>query len=231
MYIQGQTDAGSPMSKMNPWYCEATALYWLWKESKADIVGLEHYRRFFVQGDRFLGAGGIETLLSKNDIILAEHSYSMRSARYPYVAQSIVIGWEGRKFQAYKMIYGFLMYLASKKKTYEMAKFIMEDLYDEELFYKCNMFVARKPVLDSWCSFMFPAIEEYLKHEGIKLDNTNLRLVGYVFEHIFGSWVKWKGLKVHVQDIKIFNKELTAEENPRLSNMRKLRPDLPHWKG
>lgn len=211
IYVPGETDAeGYSIAKLNPWYCEATALYWLWKTSTAEIVGLEHYRRYFVdEKGKFATKERIESILSDYDVMAIEHRYSTKDVEFPWVAHSILIGWEDRKLQAYKFVYGFILWLAKNRITYKMAKFFLEDLYDEKTLYKCNMFVCRKPIVDEWCEFMFPKLTEWMKQEGIKLDDTNKRLVGHVFEHLFGSWMKYRGLKIRPSGYVVFDKNLT----------------------
>ena len=37
-------DTGDNISYLNPYYCEMTAMYYAWKNIKADYKGLCHYR-------------------------------------------------------------------------------------------------------------------------------------------------------------------------------------------
>lgn len=40
-------DEGENISAKQPYYAELTAMYWAWKNLKADYIGINHYRRYF----------------------------------------------------------------------------------------------------------------------------------------------------------------------------------------
>ena len=75
-------DVGDNISSKNDAYSENKGLYWIWKNSTAEIVGLNHYKRYFKKG--FLWSGDYldkETIikdLQNYDIILNKRKQAIK---------------------------------------------------------------------------------------------------------------------------------------------------------
>lgn len=159
-------DHGDNISDKNQQFCELTATYWVWKNSGADYVGIEHYRRFFLTGD------DIADVMSSNsiDVIMPTPLCVMPSLKENYL------------FRHEKKPFRDMMSLIKKQypKDYERAV----SFFDQGLYSPCNMLIARKSVYDRLCGWMFPILFEVCNLNGTFDDRYQNRYPGFLSERL-----------------------------------------------
>lgn len=194
---------------LNQWYCECTGLYYLWKHSKAKIVGLEHYRRCFSNKRKFLRSKEIKELLAKYDCICA--SYKLRIKRYEFLYRPVNkhIKAECEKFWRY-----------AKVDTKKYGNTIANTA-------NCNMFIAPSSLLNEYASYIFPLIQRWMKDSHFNKEK-NKRVIGYIFEVMFGYWLDNIAKKrVYYSDLILENTQgkkhpITNNKSINYANMVKL---------
>lgn len=192
-YLIDQKHEGDNIDNLNPWYCELTGLYYLWKHSQAKIVGLEHYRRYFTNDKHQpLSAEEINQLLQNNDVIMRYWSFTNFS--------KFKNAWEYLS----PINLGYIIRLLEWAKQ-EEKDFIMNCLKTLTYFGQCNMFICKKEIIDEYCNWFFALASKFTQDD---LDRYP-RGIGYVSEFIFSAWLLMKGYKIGWHPVDEFNKELT----------------------
>ena len=159
-------NTGDNISSKNRQYCELTALYWIWKNSKQDIVGLSHYRRHFILPESWVSWMEYYNI----DVILPVPLYVAPSIEKNY--------WERHDHSNWKHMMEFLK--KNKPSDYEGAtKFFKSNLYSP-----CNMLIARKKVINELCEWMFPILESAEYRGGKKEDIYQNRYLGFLSERL-----------------------------------------------
>lgn len=207
-YLKDNT--GYNISIKNPNYCELTALYWAWKNLKCDYIGLCHYRRYFAHKTRkhsliekknaIYLRKDYENILKKYDIILVRPTIIKPNKENNYIKNGL---------DEY--------YLHHNKKDLDIVKSIIIKMYPDyinsfnkvmnnNIFYFGNMFVMRKSLSDSYCTWLFSILFEAEKYIDISsYDKYQSRVFGFLSERLFNVWLD-------KQNVKIFNSRMVFLE-------------------
>lgn len=159
-------DTGENISERNRQFCELTALYWIWKNAKQNIVGLEHYRRhFLLQSDWY-------QKMKENDIdvILPAPLYVAPSIAQNYKDRHTVSDWD------------FMMDYLKRIYPEDYRKAV--DFFDTNLYSPCNMFIMKKEILDELCKWLFPILFVCAEHSREREDLYQNRYPGFLAERL-----------------------------------------------
>ena len=200
-------DTGDNISRLNLYINEITALYWFWKNTAHEIVGLCHYRRFFTEAnnltfayEKILTRDAALKLLSRYDIILTTLSCEM------------IIQRELIQNDCGKQLATIGEQILRKHMLKAQPDYI--DAFDAVMssmtFYKCNMFVARRNIFDAYCkwlfSFFIDATEDVLRMADFgKLPVSMRRIMGFFSERMMTVWLIKNRLRIKELDFMFIN--------------------------
>lgn len=200
-FIVDEVHEGDNVDSLNPYYCEMTGLYYLWKHCDEEIVGLEHYRRYFGNQDlSIINEEQINEILKTHDIIV--DNVKMPFKNYSGWYQNTIMG----RIDEIKR--GLLIVKTLYPEIYPS----IESYLHEHDVIEGNMFVARKELMNEYFEFIFTVLRTYI--ESMKHFNLPIkpRICGFIAEYFFGGWIKYKQLKTY-ENKRIFVDKQTGKKS------------------
>ncbi len=215
-------NTGDHISAKNKTYSELTGLYWIWKNTCDDMVGLCHYRRYFMGGKPDLAmklkkAG--EFLLGKGRLLRNIYQVSgLKYARFILKKRSI-----DELLSQYDVIIPFEYQMRRtvreqfarrhNQKDLTLVENIIGEKYPAflEAFHTCmekksfspfNMFIMRRRHFESYMEWLFGILTEFeSKANYSAYDSYQQRLPGFLAERLFNVWLLRSRLKVREMPI------------------------------
>lgn len=212
-------DEEDNISTKNPHFCELTCHYWAWKNLKnVDIVGLNHYRRYFdftrkwpqfsadkhfIATDDFLNQDytfpDIEELLSKCDIILPVARHWRVSNTQQYGDYHIAKDWEMLR-QIIKERHP--EYMPAFEKTMDHS--------NKSVGY--NMFITHWKHFNAYSEWLFDILFEVERRVPPIDDPIQSRIYGYMSERLINVFCEFNYFKIKhlpiIMPIDNYNKDL-----------------------
>ena len=183
-------NTGDNISEKNKYYCELTGMYWLWKNYSCDIIGICHYRRFFIKKERLITKEYIEKTLKKYDIIVPQSDLVIQdSVKEQYYDKHCGQDWEVCR-----------SVIREKYPEYMNA---FEHMESSRLINKCNMIITSKEIFDQYCEWLFDILFEVEKRIDIDgKDDYQKRVMGFLSERMLKVWLLANNYRVKEQEIK-----------------------------
>lgn len=191
---------GENIASKNPFYCELTGLYWVWKHLDADALGIVHYRRHFSQTgpgfadwlrdaaamekgegiwNRILTATEAEALLEKAPVVLPK-------ARNYYI-ESVGSQYAHAHGQA---DLDRLRGVIGERSPQSLSAW--ERVLSRRHIHLFNMFLMRREMFCAYCAWLFDLL--FALEERLNADTVHARMFGYLAERLLDVWLIAHGI-------------------------------------
>ncbi len=180
-------DTGDNISAKNPYYCELTAQYWVWKNVSSEYVGFCHYRRYF---SKIFTKDNIDVYLKHCDIILVKPIFWRCSLVNKLINELTLED-------------GYIFYKVLCKLYPSYKKTVDSYLLDNK-DYAFNMFVCKKEVFDEYAEWQFHILSECEKYIRLSEYTRLKRIYGYLGEFLLPIWVIYNKKKISTMPISVW---------------------------
>ncbi len=189
--IQGD-NTGENISHLNKSFCELTALYWMWKNSNADIVGLAHYRRYLVDdvnyknfiNHQIVNPSYVQEVIQKNKsvVFLPKKEYLKHHKFFCYTVKSHYSKFHNER--DWKILRDII---SNKYPEYLHA---FKQIEEKKGFSFYNMFIAHRDFLNAYCNWVFSILFELKSKINIaEYDVYQARIFGFISERLLNVYI------------------------------------------
>lgn len=180
-------NTGVNISNKNLSFGTQTALYWAWKNLKADYIGLVHYRRHFLNQNKVVGklqdsvitGDKLQKLTEKYSVFVPKKRHYFIETIYQHYSHTM----NGGKDQ---------LDLTRKIICNLSPDYVhsYDHVMKQRSAYIFNMMIMKSDLLDSYCSWLFPILFELEK----RVDTTGYsdfdkRYIGRISERMLNVWL------------------------------------------
>lgn len=193
------------ISSKNPVFCELTALYWAWKNTDADYIGLVHYRRHFKNPYNKSTSRSYETKAKSAKTAQKLQQVASSQAIRKILQSTDAVLPKKRKYYIENLYNHYsktmnpepllkVRAIIEHKCPEYLAEF--DKLKQRRSAHMFNMLLMKKDILNSYCDWLFPILFELEK----QVDSTNWsdfqkRYAGRISERLLDVWINTNNIK------------------------------------
>lgn len=190
-------NVGIEISNLNKYFCELTALYWIWKNYESVNVGLCHYRRYFVSTERglnIISTSECDNILESYDIIVPRKAIFNYNLKINYA--------NSHHFKDLKNAVKILLFLHPEYKN------TVNSVLKSNILYSFNMFYMSKKNLDKYCAWLFEILFRLYQKKYFKnYSDYEKRVFGFLSERLFTIWIIYNRFKIYEMDVAFLNSD------------------------
>lgn len=194
-------NTGENISERNPYWCELTVLYWMWKNVEADYYGLFHYRRYL----SFSGNIGIFTKIDDEEInkfgwddssienvckkydILTSPIWPIHPVGMP---ENIMTSYDFYASEHFSKDLDIVLDIIEEKypETFDSIK---SALAENKMFF-ANMMIMKKEYFHAYMEWLFDILFEAERRIDISsYDSYQKRIWGFLAERLANCYLKY----------------------------------------